>query len=334
MSATGKSTIALRDFGSFYAGGRPLRVSGEPVRTIAFTRTASLTYDPNGHYHIEHAYVQYFIPAQLSQPLPLVLLHGGGMTGAMWEQTPDGRTGWLQALLRLGHAVYVVDNVERGRAGWVPFASVWPESPIIRNAEESWSLFRFGAAADYPRRKPFPGQRFPTQAMETFIQHAVPRWLGNNDIALDAFCAVLERVGPCIVVAHSHGGEVAWCALQRCPQLVRAVIGIEPSGFSEHVDAAAVDGKPFLFVYGDFLDATPLWRDLVAAGHAYGDRLAGHGGKVSRWLLAERGVRGNSHMMMMDDNSDEIAARVSGWIREHCLPDGPAGGLSNGNPRL
>jgi pimeloyl-ACP methyl ester carboxylesterase len=312
-----KPAIALRDFGSFHAGGRSLDIEGEPVRTISFTRTASLSYDPNGHYHVEHAYVQYFIPQQLSQPLPLVLLHGGGMTGAMWEQTPDGRSGWLQALLRLGHAVYVVDNVERGRAGWVPFTSVWPEPPIIRTAQESWSLFRFGDARDYARRKPFEGQRFPLDDMETFIQHAVPRWPSNNEIALDTFCAVLRRVGPCIVLAHSHGGDVACRALQRCPTQVRGLIGIEPSGFSEEVDRNAVDGKPFLFVYGDFLDATPLWSRLVAAGQAYCARLADHGGRVSHWLLAEQGIRGNSHMMMMDDNSDDIAAMVSGWICSH-----------------
>lgn len=27
------------------------------------------------------------------------------------------------------------------------------------------------------------------------------------------------------------------------------------------------------------------------------------------------GIRGNSHMPMMDDNSDDIAARIGAWIR-------------------
>jgi hypothetical protein len=26
------------------------------------------------------------------------------------------------------------------------------------------------------------------------------------------------------------------------------------------------------------------------------------------------GIRGNTHMPMMDDNSDELAARIVGWI--------------------
>jgi pimeloyl-ACP methyl ester carboxylesterase len=308
--------LELADFGSFFAGGRPVRITGEPVRDVAFTRTASLQYDPNGHYHFEQAYVQYFVPARRSQPLPLVLLHGGGMTGAMWETTPDGRPGWLQHLLGLGNAVYVVDNVERGRAGWAPFGSVWPDAPIIRNAEESWSLFRFGAPAGYAQRRGFDGLRFPLAAFDTFIQHAVPRWLGNNDAALRTLCAVIDRVGPCVVVAHSHGGEVAFRALHERPAQVRGVVAIEPSGFAEPVRAPAVAGKPFLFVYGDYLDATPLWQRLAAAGRQYADALAAQGGHVEMWRLADMGIRGNSHMLMMDDNSDEIARRVSGWVRE------------------
>ncbi|WP_454672790.1 hypothetical protein [Achromobacter pestifer] len=314
-SEASSGPVTLTDFGSFYAGGKPVRISGMPQRDIAFTQTASLAYDPNGLYHVEQAYVQYFIPARLAHPLPVVLLHGGGMTGAMWEQTPDGRTGWMQHFLRQGHAVYVVDNVERGRAGWTPFPQVWPDAPIIRNAEESWSLFRFGRAQDVEARRAFPGQRFPVDAFDDFIRHAVPRWLGNNDAALRGFCAVLDRVGPCLVMAHSHGGEVAYRALHARPDLVRGVIGIEPSGFSADVITAAVADKPFLFVYGDYLDATPLWQRLCVAGQDYADTLARHGARVDVWRLAEQGIVGNSHMPMMDNNSDEIAARIGAWIR-------------------
>ena len=43
----------------------------------------------------------------------------GGLTGACWETTPDGRPGWLHNFLSAGFAVYVLDNVERGRSGFV-----------------------------------------------------------------------------------------------------------------------------------------------------------------------------------------------------------------------
>lgn len=304
----------LRDFGSFYAGGRTVDIRGEPIRDIAFTQTASLAYDPNGLYHFEQAYVQYFLPAQRRQSLPIVFLHGGGMTGAMWEHTPDGRSGWLQKFLQEGHDVYVVDNVERGRAGWAPFEAVWPQRPIIRSAQESWSLFRFGTSEDFAQRRAFAHQRFPVAAFDTFIQQAVPRWLDNNDAALRSFCAVLERVGPCLVLAHSHGGEVAYRAMQRRPDLVLGIIGIEPSGFSQDVAASAVADKPFLFVYGDYLNASSLWTQLVDTGCRYAQTLLERGARVTNWHLTKMGIAGNSHMLMMDDNSDDIALRISDWI--------------------
>ena len=49
--------VALADFGSFYAGGKPVRVAGLPQRDIAFTQTASLAYDPNGLYPVSYTHL-------------------------------------------------------------------------------------------------------------------------------------------------------------------------------------------------------------------------------------------------------------------------------------
>jgi hypothetical protein len=35
--------------------------------------------------------------------------------------------------------------------------------------------------------------------------------------------------------------------------------------------------------------------------------------------LPEAGVKGNSHMVMMDRNSDQVAALIQGWIEKHEL---------------
>lgn len=305
--------ISLARFGSFYVGGRQIRIDGEPMRNIAFTATASLDYNPNGLFHVEQAYVQFFIPSDV-RSAPLVLLHGGGMCGTMWEQTPDGRDGWVQAFVRKGIPVYVVDNVERGRAGWAPFPGVWPDAPIVRSAEEAWSLFRIGAAKDFPARQAFAGQRFPVAAFDAFIMGAVPRWLGNNAVAAETLCAVLDRVGPCLLMAHSHGGEVAFRAAGRRPEQVLGMIAVEASGFDDAPTAAQVAGKPYLFMYGDYLDATPLWTTLVTRGADFRDRLRALGAEVEWCALRERGIHGNSHMMMMDDNNEALAQIVVDWV--------------------
>lgn len=36
----------------------------------------------------------------------MVLMHGGHLTGAVYESTPDGREGWLQFFVRKGWPVY------------------------------------------------------------------------------------------------------------------------------------------------------------------------------------------------------------------------------------
>ena len=63
-----------------------------------------------------HMYVEYFIPKTLTHPYPVVMIHGGSQTGTNFTGTPDGREGWAQYFVRRGHAVYVVDQVARGRS--------------------------------------------------------------------------------------------------------------------------------------------------------------------------------------------------------------------------
>jgi hypothetical protein len=52
---------------------------------------------------------------------PLLMWHGGGLSGVTWESKPDGAPGWQQYFLKAGHDVYVSDAVERGRASWELF---------------------------------------------------------------------------------------------------------------------------------------------------------------------------------------------------------------------
>jgi len=61
-------------------------------------------------------FVQYQVPAEQVHPYPLVMIHGGGQTGAGFLSTPDGRRGWADYFVARGFAVYVVDVPGRGRA--------------------------------------------------------------------------------------------------------------------------------------------------------------------------------------------------------------------------
>jgi len=101
VQASTDAPLLLAKSGVFYAGGR---------------------YDkdhPEQHF-VGQMYVEYQIPAVQRHFFPIVLIHGGGQTGGGWHSTPDDRPGWAQYFLKRGYAVYVVDQVARGRSTYSP----------------------------------------------------------------------------------------------------------------------------------------------------------------------------------------------------------------------
>ena len=111
--------IVLRDMGSFHIGGRVVEISGRPVQQIVRVPGGPPSrLDPNGRYQVEQMYVQFFLPRDRKGKYPLLLWHGGGLTGASFETTPDGREGFVNMFIRKGWDVYVSDAVERGRSGF------------------------------------------------------------------------------------------------------------------------------------------------------------------------------------------------------------------------
>ena len=145
MPAYADDTIALRGMGSFHVGGRLVEITGKPVREVTFTQGGvPAKVDPNGTYQVEQMYVQYFLPANERGAYPLLLWHGGGLTGVTYETTPDGREGWLNYFLRRGFPVYNSDAVERGRAGWAQYPDIFKGEPVFLTTANPFERFRIG----------------------------------------------------------------------------------------------------------------------------------------------------------------------------------------------
>jgi pimeloyl-ACP methyl ester carboxylesterase len=304
------SAVRLAAMGSYSVGGRPARVEGQAIRRVALSPALAIDHDPNGTFWTEQTYVQYFCPTRLRLPLPVLLVHGGGMTGRTWETTPDGRPGWLQRFLEAGVETHVVDIVERGRAGYCALPGEEGAAQIQRSLEESWDLYRFGDRAGFAARRPYPGMRFPVHALDAFATYDVPRRPSSAPAQMEGLRRVIERIGPCIAIGHSQGGGFAFRLGTERPDLVPIVVALEPHGDFSAVRGARLDGASLLIVMGDFLDRTAVWRDLDAktVEAVEGWRRAGGEARVER--LAESGLCGHSHMMMMDAGSDEVAALV------------------------
>jgi len=307
------------DYRTFFVGGQRVALEGQAVREIRFTQSApAFGHDPNGTYHVHQAYVQVFSPEAAARP-PMLLHHGGGMTGAVWETTPDGRPGWLQLSLAAGYRTYVIDNVERGRAGWPAVHRDALGPPLLRTEEEAWSLFRMGRREDHERRRPFAQQRFPVEALEAFTAQLVPRWLAHGAAGARALAELLQRSGPMVVVAHSQGAECVLAAVDACPERVLALVLIEPSATPESIDSLVQHRIPVALMTGDYLDCCALWQELDAAYRDLIDRIRGRGGTADHLDLNVEAGRGFSHLPMMDHGNDTAFARMDAWLGQQAL---------------
>lgn len=313
--------LCIRDLGSFFVGGREYEISGQPpFETVIAKGSKPSLLDPNGQFEAGQMYVQFMHHEKPQARYPLVFIHGGGMTGACWETTPDGRPGMHHYFLRRGHNTYVCDGVERGRASWAQYPHIYDGHPQFRTKQQAWESFRFGP--DYAAREAWPGQQFPVDAFDTFMKQAVPRWTCNDALAEAAYGALLDKLGKCVILAHSQGCGQILSAVQQRPERVAAVILLEPSGApqTEGVDLSLLKDVPFLFVWGDNVDAGKTWwSEFYRNVSTYADRLSQAQVPVTWVDLPKRGIHGNSHILIMDRNSDDIARLIQDWMTQQGL---------------
>jgi pimeloyl-ACP methyl ester carboxylesterase len=226
----------------------------------------------------------------------------------------------------------------------------------------------------------WPGKGMPGDlAFDQFFASQVE---GIADIAVvetlnrDAGAALLDRIGPAILLTHSQSGPFGWALADARPRLVRALIAVEPNGppFYENTTIGAPDwfkDGPLARAWGIarapltyapaaarpedlrptreeqpegpslvrcWLQAEPA-RQLPnlqqipivvvvseASYHAPYDHC------TSRYLrqagvrhdfvrLADVGIRGNGHMMMLEKNNLAIAAWIERWASEHATQE-------------
>lgn len=280
-------------------------------------------------------YVDRIAPtSQDADRIPVLMLHGGFHTGSAYISTPDGRDGWAHHFARRGHIVYVADWPGHGRS---------------------------------PCRAP----------LETLSTLEVATSLG----------ALVQEIGPVILVAHSAAGPLAWWIAENHSESVVAIVGIAPgppaniqpalpddpaavnalrfdssagcpvyselsspvsvdaafigaywanarrfpqaalASYAKSVvpesarllnerfnigdaglklqDPATVSRRPILVVTGD--DDPRHSREADGAvAHLFG---------ADFFWLAERGITGNGHMLMIENNSDEIADLIASWLQ-------------------
>src|SRR5258705_8073960 len=204
--------MVARD-GYFYVNAKPANVGGKTYVT-------------------DQMYVEERVPAKRTHPFPIVIVHGGPMSGANFTGTPDGREGWAQYFVRQGYAVYVVDQPGRGRSGYLPGTY-----GAARNVESSNSFPRF---VSQEKSKLWPQAVLHTQwpgsgnmddpaAQQVMASQlpAIESFEKQQFLNRDALIALFERIGPGILMVHSQAGAVGWAAGGARPALVKTILAVE-----------------------------------------------------------------------------------------------------------
>lgn len=336
--------------GSFFVGGTYAGPAGQEVIRGAMA-------------------VAVFVPERVSQPWPLVLFHGAAQTAVNWLGTPDGRPGWADVFLRQGYVVYVVDQPARGRSAYHPGLDGPIRSfpaPLIEK------LFTASAQlGSWPQAKlhtQWPGRgRMGDPVFDAFYRTQVEFLASNADtqqLVQAAGSALLDEIGPAILITHSQAGAFGWLIADSRPKMVKGIVALEPLGppFQDSVlgtdparpwgltdipltyDPPAPQSSDLALTRQDSPDAADLERCSLqteparrlpqiaaipililttqASYHAVYDHCTARylrqaGATVDFERLADHGILGNGHMMMIEKNSEAIAGFVEAWMVAH-----------------
>ena len=354
LAASLITTLAAATFSSreyFFAGGKYSGPPGSEVMT-------------------GQMYVEVLRPQKVTRKYPIVFFHGLGQTATNWMNTPDGRPGWADFFLNQGYVVYLVDQPARGRSAWVASANGLLQFPALANVENRFTAPEIGG--NWPQAKKhtqWPGSgankgRHGDPVFDAFYATQVESLASNAEtqtLVQAAASALLDKIGPAIVVTHSQAGPFGWLIADSRPALVKGVVAVEPGGppfrnslVNEDPARAwgltdipltydppaphAEDFKPVREASADAPDHAICWKqadpprrlpNLIgkpivvltteASYHAYYDHctvnyLTQAGVKSTFLRLEQQGIHGNGHMVMLESNSDQVAALIHKWI--------------------
>jgi pimeloyl-ACP methyl ester carboxylesterase len=322
---TPAAPLVLKAQGSFFVGGERVEQTQGELGNLG----------PGGHIAVNQMYVRYMVPQGGDGNLPVVMVHGATLTGKSWETTPDGRMGWDEYFVRKGHPVYVPDQVGRGRSGFnqAVFNNVRAGSTPSANQpvwlrfsdEGAWPNFRFGPKAGTA----YPDSQFPVSAVDELAKQGVPDvsfgGVPTPNPTFKALSDLASQLNGAVLMGHSQSGSFPLAAALINPAATRGLVLVEPGSCPATYtpeQIATLATVPILVVFGDHRDTPtgiptlPSWQTRFEACQALIGRLKSAGGQAEMLNPPDRGIRGNSHMIMQDKNHLQIADLILQWLGE------------------
>jgi pimeloyl-ACP methyl ester carboxylesterase len=315
---TPNGSLVLKAQGAFFVGGQDVLQTNIEAGGI---------FGP-GHLTINQMYVEYMIPQGNPNTVPVVMVHGATLSGKSWQTTPDGRMGFNEYFVRQGYPVYLADQVSRARSGFNQAvyndvgAGILPPSAqpsIFRFTDEAaWTNFRFGPTFGTP----FSDEQFPVQAVGEFSKQGIPDLnavLPTPNPTYKALSDLAIQLNGAVLIGHSESGTYPLEAALINSTGIKGLIVTEPfpnCNATVYTDQqiATLATVPILVEFGDHLDAVPSWTASFANCQAFISRVNAAHGNATMLHLPDAGLKGNSHMFMLDKNNLQVADLFLKWI--------------------
>jgi pimeloyl-ACP methyl ester carboxylesterase len=294
-------------------------------------------------------YVQYLAPVRVRHPYPIVLVHGGG--GSMLHYMGIGeQAGWAHFYVQEGYRVYLVDRPGHGRAPYHPDAL----GPIGLNISYAAIAADTRRSAVGPHHQ-WPGTGDlgdPLLDQDLAGQNAAP---ADNVFAHKLWASrgaeLLDRIGPAIVQVHSAGGPFGWIVANERPKLVKAIVNVEGGGAPFTLgatwgptdvplvydppasDPAQLATRDAVDSHGQSfkLQADPARKLTNLLGipivYVVAEKSGREGEPIVAYLrqagcdaevlnLKDKGILGNGHFMMLENNRRQVFDAIRAWIEQ------------------
>ena len=282
-----------------------------------------------GHISGKGMYVQYQIPKdRRGTAYPVVMVHGSSHAAKTYEDTPDGRMGWAKSFVRRGVPTYVVDHAGPPGPASIPSdqpgaagknAATVPSFTVFTN-ENAWTTFRIGPTAFTA----YPTTKFPVEARDQYFAQLVP----NTETSYpDSGAPHHRRPGGAARPHRARRGDrplpvrrpTAWAWPSSAPRSSRPWSQWSRACAPSRTRIAAVFARvPLLTMFGDFFGTdVGDWPGRMAECVATVDKIKAAKGAAENIHLPSRGVPGNSHMLMMDTNNQQLADMILSWLDRH-----------------
>lgn len=285
-------------------------------------------------------YFETFAPVAAKPRATVVMVHGGAHSGACYQRTADGRRGWAYLFAERGYRVVVPDWPGIGRSGYIPLDKldgatvVEGLGALIRGLGGPVVLLTHSMSGCYGwRLLELHGDVIAAlvgvaPGPPGNIQREAPVY-GETDTVIETEQSGrrvrIDKTAPVVpsrdFVERKLVGDSRYFPRDRLADYAASLRPLPPNIVLERQnvhgrqirvrDPGKLAGKRVLVITGtEDLDHS---REVDGAIVTW---LKAQGAKADFCFLADRGIVGNGHMLMLEQNSDQIAGIILDWLED------------------